>query len=980
MVNQIGLIIGLIAALWGGWGIPLLGQTPERSTLPYRHYGSELGLTATEVYTVARGPQGFMWVGTGSGLYRFDGHRFQGLKEADGYYSTLTELVFPFQDEFLIAIGGGPNLIHFLKDGKVVERIRFPAGFVLGRGLTFDQQDQQITTLSERGAFQFDLAHKQSREEVFGRKFNPLGRVQREAHPPLYYAANYPGVYEWAENQLTRLHPENPRLKQVFCIAPLNDQLLVWSNAGVFLTDWTLETWEPFPIPHPEMYGEVRNVFKDSRGRIWFYPDHGGLFYWEAGKVFSVINEVLSASCQVNTLFEDKEANVWVGTEGEGLLCLLHSGFRNYTVREGLNSNYITALGLDAQHRLFIGSNKGLNILDSMDQLTGSPNAVWRMENQGPVKPASLDYISDIQSSPFGMCLAKSSSGLVAGWGRSGGIRAFLFSGASLEPMPDSTIALGRWSRMNWTRFYPEFQRKKGIGLESGRINAMDFDADTLWLATGKGLFYRLLPGLEVIPVQLSPDTSLPQNCFTLERDIENRLWVGGRSGVWRQAGKGWERVPGLEGIQVRALAALSNGNMWVGSEVGLSLWADENVVTYDKTNGMVGNDVRELEWDAHRQVLWVGTTTGLTVLDPDELPQRQAPQLTLLEITDPVTGQTWKTDSLTLPYPQNSLKLVFSALHFTSSQEVDYGFRLHEEDSTWQTATGNELLLLALSPGTYQIQIRCRVPGSNWSTPKTVWAEVETPFWQRPIFGVGLIFAISLLISGVFLGRARFVRNRESEKRKYLKEIHHLEQSVINASLNPHFVFNALNSIQSFFLKYKDHPGIRFTSRLARLIRLNMDLAHQKRIPLQVELNRLELYLELEKTRLKDVLNYTFVIDPELEPETLMLPNMILQPIVENAIWHGIAPAKRPGKIEIHIGWEIPGKLVIIILDDGVGLGAKMPTDSRFAHDSKGLRLIRERIRFYHPQNRLQLAEREGQAGTCAKFELQMTHPPDPA
>ena len=103
------------------------------------------------------------------------------------------------------------------------------------------------------------------------------------------------------------------------------------------------------------------------------------------------------------------------------------------------------------------------------------------------------------------------------------------------------------------------------------------------------------------------------------------------------------------------------------------------------------------------------------------------------------------------------------------------------------------------------------------------------------------------------------------------------------------------------------------------------------------------------------------------------MIPNMILQPIVENAIWHGIAPAKRPGLIQIRMFWGDPGELHIHILDNGRGLGDLPSTgsNSEQMHTSKGIQLIRKRIQFYHPENRLELHSRKDPSGTKAEFFL---------
>ncbi|MFK7937500.1 MAG: sensor histidine kinase [Saprospiraceae bacterium] len=165
----------------------------------------------------------------------------------------------------------------------------------------------------------------------------------------------------------------------------------------------------------------------------------------------------------------------------------------------------------------------------------------------------------------------------------------------------------------------------------------------------------------------------------------------------------------------------------------------------------------------------------------------------------------------------------------------------------------------------------------------------------------------------------------------------------MLRAQMNPHFVFNSLNSIQGFFANNKFRVGNEFLGKFSRLIRRVLDQSVVHEITLREELETLELYLELEKVRMNDRLHYQFHFDPNLESEFIKVPPLVLQPFVENAIWHGIAPKNDDGRIDIYLKTNATeDRLNVIVEDDGIGLKLKTaPSD----HQSRGIQITRERL-----------------------------------
>ena len=216
---------------------------------------------------------------------------------------------------------------------------------------------------------------------------------------------------------------------------------------------------------------------------------------------------------------------------------------------------------------------------------------------------------------------------------------------------------------------------------------------------------------------------------------------------------------------------------------------------------------------------------------------------------------------------------------------------------------------------------------------------QIEKERHRRRLLLFGAIGALVLAggVASYFLQRQRR-RRAEVEKRKI-----ELEYGLLRAQMNPHFVFNSLNSIQGYFANNRFEAGNEFLGKFSRLIRRILDQSSEPQISLAEELETLAWYLDLERVRLKNQLDYTFHYDPDLETDLIRVPPLILQPFVENAIWHGIAPKQQAGRVDIYLSTNATEDILEArITDDGVGLRT---TENQNGHQSKGIQITKERL-----------------------------------
>jgi sensor histidine kinase YesM len=192
---------------------------------------------------------------------------------------------------------------------------------------------------------------------------------------------------------------------------------------------------------------------------------------------------------------------------------------------------------------------------------------------------------------------------------------------------------------------------------------------------------------------------------------------------------------------------------------------------------------------------------------------------------------------------------------------------------------------------------------------------------------------------------------------------------------MNPHFVFNIMNSIQYFINTQDSRSANEALTGFARLIRKNLEICTKSYISLEEELIYLKLYLSLEKLRFGDKMTYQISVSEEIDPEETVIPSMLLQPFVENAIWHGIMPKDNGGHILIHIDSDL-SNLIIKITDDGIGIDNSLKS-KKSEHVSLGLQIIRDRVNLLNLSNKdSQISidtNQKGDAGTCVIVKISL-------
>lgn len=289
-----------------------------------------------------------------------------------------------------------------------------------------------------------------------------------------------------------------------------------------------------------------------------------------------------------------------------------------------------------------------------------------------------------------------------------------------------------------------------------------------------------------------------------------------------------------------------------------------------------------------------------------------------------------------------NRLKISYGSINYSSSPLV-YSYGLDESDEDWTIETATEVVYQDLGPGDYRFDVKVQKPGTDFSGPSCLDIQIKATLWQQPVFYVAIVIILCGWLGLTF-------QRIQRRKRKLIEmdnQLLSLEQKALQSMMNPHFIFNVLGSIQNYLLHSSPSQAGIYLSQFARLIRQNVSAINSNRISIEEEADRLRNYLELERLRLENSFSYEIEFDENLvEDEVLMIPSMIVQPYVENAVWHGIANRKNEGMIRIVFSPQSENALKIMVEDNGPGIKSNLePAGKGSQHLHLGTQITRKRL-----------------------------------
>lgn len=309
------------------------------------------------------------------------------------------------------------------------------------------------------------------------------------------------------------------------------------------------------------------------------------------------------------------------------------------------------------------------------------------------------------------------------------------------------------------------------------------------------------------------------------------------------------------------------------------------------------------------------------------------------------------------LSHENNAIEFNISGIS-NSPSGIQYKYMLEGFDKEWIYTVNTSIYYTSLTPGSYTFKVFAMNDSGIWSTmPSVISFTIQPPFYLSAWFLLTLVFAIIIIGFLIYflIQKQNQLKNKQIEEQKQRALASELQ--ALRSQMNPHFIFNTLNSIQNFISKNESKDASIYLSKFAKLMRATLANTKRQRISLKDEIETLTLYLELEQLRLNNKFSYEILVDETIDTQYEQVPSMLIQPYVENAIWHGISHKEGNGIIRIQFLPENEHLLKCVVEDNGIGRENAIKLKQNTTSPSFGMNITKERVELLNSLNGNQLS-----------------------
>lgn len=375
---------------------------------------------------------------------------------------------------------------------------------------------------------------------------------------------------------------------------------------------------------------------------------------------------------------------------------------------------------------------------------------------------------------------------------------------------------------------------------------------------------------------------------------------------------------------------------LWLATTKGIARfnWKTKDLVVYDEYYGVPNLLITDMAVWENR--LYFIANNNILSFDTRIEPQKTTAASILLNgffVND--KERSWN-EELSLSASENTIKIKLEAISYKSKGSHQFRYRLEGLEKEWITIDGNndEIRYPSLAPGNYIFEAYAV---NKWGKTSKEAVKVKftilPAFYQTLWFQIIVFLGVVALIASLFWWQLKRIQKRNQEKleRSNLEsELRVSQLKALKAQMNPHFIFNALNSIQALYAMDEQLKANQQLTKFSQLVRQTLDLSNETYIPLSAELELLNLYLQIEQTRFMDELEYSLKAPDEIDFDEIMVPSLLIQPYVENAVKHGLLHKEGEKKVELElIFFENEQLLKVSIDDNGIGREASQKINS---------------------------------------------------
>lgn len=928
---------------------------------PYiQKYTVSDGLPSNTVYTIFQDSKKFMWFATDAGVARFDGNSFTYFRKQDGlsgndvfdvhedsfgriwFFHINTSLNFYFEN--VIHNEKNTPYLDSLKGGSFSRKMYEDSGKNI---YFYDNSDRIIYALSPKNRVtRYQMPSLMTKSDLNEKMFEGMGirHLERNAEGEFTFLTRSGVLKTNSLVGIPKIVSEQYHYQEVLKSSDDKLYALVRKHGNpkfvmIKLTgDWNLKNLKPLPETGSEF---ISSILEDKNGILWISTYDKGIFCFKGDSLIYHLNFKNAI-----TLHQDHEDNIWICSLKEGVIKINPKiiGHRHFD-NEMFKNNGVTSLckrtgtgiWLTDGRMVYMLANNLLHKLDFQNK-ENSFNEILEVGNNNLLVGETSKYFYALEEVNFDARGEK-----------------IVYKKINLSPIRMKKIIYSPErnevsSYNQFTTYIMDpvklFREIKSCNITE-RIYNTYYDREKELILNAKNL-YSYKQGFPVISEELK---------FLHSKLITDHLNLNDSTELFNIEGDSLYIYNGKKFINLSEAFDqpdhltikhffYQDSVLYIASPKKLFVCKNPLNVLNGKTVQLqmtnIGfrsiNDI--LVNDNH---LFVASDDGLTSIPLTDIQKDN--------ITPPIPYiLSVKVNDIEKPIKNNQIKytgskrldISFTGINYSISPII-YSYKLEGADSSWTISRVNDIAIQNLPNGNYKFKLRTKRLTSDWSTPVEVEIVVLATVWEHPLF----YFVIGLFLIGIVFLMILQQKNMQLKQQEVTHQMIVLEQKSLQAMMNPHFIFNSLGSIQNYMLNNKSYEAGIYLSQFARLIRQNLNAIDTSMINLQEEVNRVKNYLDLEKLRLGDKFDYAISISEAIDSEEVFIPSMIIQPFVENAIWHGITNLEDKGSVFITFELHIKNSLRIIVEDSGIGVENSAKYNIRQeSHLNLGMTIIRKRLK----------------------------------
>ncbi|MEO8768939.1 MAG: histidine kinase [Ferruginibacter sp.] len=955
-----------------------LKSDAQQSNYSLKTYSTKDGMSGEYVLNLFQDSCGFIWIGTNNGLSRFDGKNFRNYGFQEGLNFPRVHRIFEDRDHRLWVATA--NKIFELKgDHFYPYSFSDSADEVMYIHTIWQLKNAELWAQTRKNAYRFNGRYWQKSNLLPGYDIPCVGLV--ETKNGTYY--NYREVIVKKENDGTikELWRKQPAGKIHFGEMYYRDNhLYVATKDGISMLS---DNGDTAPIFKGVLdMGSWTNFIIDAKNRFWVCRTGIKMIYVSApGDTEKFVDSIPTSESLFSGFFEDKDHTIWVASV-KGLTKIqeqqqLHFNSKNNPLVDDIRNIAETA---DGKLLAFSRENGIL-------QFNGSNfiKAPWQFYDY---PAANIDFIDTYFRDEKKRTWFETRNGQIFRIEEKG------FTNCNYL-LPDRTMVWADYNSLtkkiflalDTLRFADEHYSSIFISHNLNKI--IQFPKYIKCFKNGKTLV--VCENAEIILIDEQNNAVNVNKQLGLGNanagahfldDNKNGFWMyGGSYGLKHfQWNKKWmendldvdQRID-LDDATINAACIDYMGRIWAVTNRGVI------VIKIDSANGnkilvkqLSDNSDISVTTPANTKLLtasdgriWYTDVNDIYSFDPGKIVfNAKAPQINIENININFKKTNWKnyTDSFQgyerlpinplMKYNENNLQINYIGISFTSSADLLYSYRLKGLDTTWSNSSINNFVIYAnLASGKYEFNVRARTPNSDWCEPAIFYFTIKPAFWNSWWFRLLIICLASSMIISIYRNRIKKIRQEIFIKHQLTE----LEMTALKAQMNPHFIYNALNSIQALVTSDKKDEAVYYIGTFSRLLRQVLNQSENNVISLEKELHTLELYVGLESLRLNMKPTYEVHIEKGILTDDEKIPPLILQPFIENALWHGLSKKEGEKKITINITAD-KNWLTCTITDNGIGRkkSADLKKSTINQHNSKGIDITAKRLNDFNNDKNL--------------------------